>query len=122
MSSKWCIHNCSEQFCFNEGTANVPTEPEVPATVPESQLCADFTNTSSHLFTCTANLATNPSTACSGDCRSTLEGYVDECLNGAAADAFKNNINIICGRDTGDTGDDSNDAATVEAALISSIS
>ena len=66
--------NALNNVCSNGGT------PNVPATVPpESPMC---TNTSSDLYTCHANLATNPSTACSSDCRSALKEYVDECLSG----------------------------------------
>ena len=80
-----------------------------------SQVCTDFLDTSSDLFTCNANLATNPDSACSSDCREALEEYIEDCLDGATADTFNDSLDRACG-------DVEGDATTVGATLISTVS
>ena len=108
--------NTADQFMANINTLCSGSAPSVPS-VPGSQVCSAFLDASSDLFTCNTDLAANPDSACSGDCRSALEEYVEECLSEAAADTFNDNINTVCGETEAEGG-----ATSVGATLISTIS
>ena len=65
-------------------------------TLSTADLCTDFTDTTSDIFRCNAELVQRSNSACEGDCRTTLEQYADDCLMGAAAQTYKDSIETLC--------------------------
>ena len=50
----------------------------------------------SDLQDCIQDFAMSPTSICSGDCRDTLEQYVDECLSGVAAEQYLDTLDLVC--------------------------
>ena len=67
----------------------------------------------SDVLDCLAESQLSPSSTCTGDCRDTLEEYVDECLSGAAAEQFLDVLDQAC--------EGESDATTATATLISTV-
>jgi hypothetical protein len=61
-----------------------------------ADICTDFGTPDSKLFKCNVELVQRSNSACEGNCRSVLEQYADDCLNGAAVQAFKDTIDSLC--------------------------
>ena len=72
--------------------------------------CSAFSDTGSDLFRCNADLVRRSQSACGGSCRSLLEDYVSDCLQGPAAGSFGDSINNLCGE--GPTGRNVNGTST----------
>ena len=87
-----------ERVCSTSVPTGVPTNPASNPT------CTAFADSSSQLFMCNANLVQRSQTACGADCRSAFDNYVDECLQGAAADTFRNSIATLCSEGTDSAG------------------
>ena len=73
--------------------------------------CQDATDVTSDLYDCLVEYAKG---SCTSDCKTLLEEYADDCLGSeAAAEAYKDTLDQVCG------GGDGDDATTVAATLFS---